>query len=113
MVIESDDLPLHEQLKLLGYIMPFVKAIVFSSNKSYHAVLDLDTDSAEAHDKAKNNIWQMLDQLKFDEANMSYLGKARMPHCEQNGEWQKLIYLNPNPTEKTIFTVLKEGISDE
>ena len=113
MVIESDDLPLHEQLKILGYIMPFVKAIVFSGNKSYHAVLDLDTESAEAHDKARNNIGQMLDQLQFDKASMSYLGKVRMPHCERNGEWQRLIYLNPNPTEKTIFTVLKEGILDE
>jgi hypothetical protein len=73
----------------------------------------LDTESAKAHDKARNEIALMLDQLKFDKASMSYLGKVRMPHCERNGEWQKLIYLNPNPTEKTIFSVLKEGDSDE
>jgi len=113
-LLDGDELPREHQLQILGCLIPCVAAIVDTANRGYHAVVRLDAKDLDEYSRRADKMFTMLSGLKFDPATKHPLTKCRMPYVHRKQPdkgvdgWQRLIYLNPNPTEKCIFSNREE-----
>ena len=103
LLVESDSLSPEEQLNIIGYRIPFVKAVINTANRGYHALVEINATSEKSYQEYQDVYTQILDQMGFDVGAMDYDKKARLPMCMRNGKLQKLIYINDKPTEEPIF----------
>lgn len=117
LLIEADDnLSLRDQLQLLGTKIRSVAAITYSGNKSYHALVRIDSSNENDYRSQTKRILTLLKPLGVDPANGNPSRMSRMPNVYRNepekdiAASQKLIYLNPDPKPVFIFNG-KEGQS--
>jgi hypothetical protein len=103
LLVESDTLSPEEQLNIIGYRIPFVKAVINTGNRGYHALVEINATSEKCYQEHQKIYTQILGQMGFDVQAMDYLKKIRLPMCMRNGKLQKLIYINDKPTEEPIF----------
>ena len=98
-VLESDSLPLHQQIPLLRACRLKVCALIYSGGKSLHAwvkapeVRNLD----EWREKVKCKMFDLLGKIGFDPATSNPARLSRLPgiYRPEKGRWQELLYLNP------------------
>ena len=108
-LLDGDELPKDDQLRLLGSIIPSVSAIVDTGNRGYHAWFKLDAKNGEEYKRRAADIFRTLKALKFDPATKLPFYKSRMPNIhrveadKKIDGMQQLIYLNPNPFSDVIF----------
>jgi len=108
-LLDGDFLTKDNQLKLLGSVIPSISAIVDTGNRGYHALVRIDAKDREEYTRRAGEMFSMLKALKFDPATKLPYCKCRMPNIHRVEKdkgvdgWQKLIYLNPNPTSDAIF----------
>ncbi len=108
-VIENDTLPIEQQLAVLAHLPLPIASMVLSGGKSIHAVVRVVAEDLAAYKALSRWLASRLAWLGFDVSttNPSRLtrlpGAARYRPAEQKTTRQKLIYLNPNPTSKSIL----------
>lgn len=114
-LIESDALPLDVQLSLLARLPLPIAAIIASGGRSLHAWLKVDCSDEASYRMAAAGVLGLLAPLGFDQANKNPGRLSRLPGVMRK-QWatdkpeppgrdprQRLIYLNPEPTQKPIF----------
>ena len=102
-VLESDTLPLEQQIPLIrGLGLPVI-SLVFSGSKSIHALLDVTqhagrqiTSKADWDRIIKLELFTQLAPLGFDPANKNPSRLTRLPgvYRPEKDRWQMLLYVN-------------------
>ncbi len=95
-LVESDVLPVDEQIALIRKLELPVAALVYSGGKSVHAVVRVDAGDAEEYRKRVDFLYNYLDShgLKVDMQNRNPGRLSRMPGVTRNGKRQKLLGVN-------------------
>jgi hypothetical protein len=99
-VLESDLAPAADWIAFLVQLPAKIAAIYTSGGRSIHALLRIDAESKADWDSQIQPLKRPLKRLGADPACLSAVRLTRLPGChrpEKEG-FQKLIFLNPNPT---------------
>jgi hypothetical protein len=107
-LLESDDLPFYLQLSLWARLPLPIAAIIDSGGRSAHAWVLLDCSTAEEYQAKVNRIFALLARFHICHSNKNPSRLSRLPGAQRNighrGDGvQRLLYLNPEPTEAPIF----------
>ena len=107
-LLESDDLPLDLQLSLWARLPLPVAAIIGSGGRSAHAWVMLNCSTAKEYQTKVNRIFGLLARFGVCQNNKNPSRLSRLPGAQRqigkHGDGaQRLLYLNPEPTESPIF----------
>lgn len=105
-IVEFDNIPLDQQLKFWAMIPLPVAALIFTGNKSIHALLKLSgINSLEDWQQVvKNELYtKRLAPLGVDTACGNPSRTTRTPSVPRGDNYQRLLYLNPEPNGKAII----------
>ena len=80
-----------------------ISAIYTSGGKSIHALVRLDASTKEDWDVMRDKIKPILVPLGADPAAMTAVRLSRLPQTLRGKSPQRLLYLNPKPTEEPIL----------
>jgi len=107
-LLESDNLPLELQFSFWAKMPLPIAAIIDTGGRSAHAWVAVNLDSAEEYAEKVGCIYTLLARygLCLNNKNPSRLSRLPGAHREigkrEDGA-QRLLYLNPEPTETPIF----------
>ncbi len=107
-VAEFDNIPREEQLAFWSAIPLPIAALIDSGGKSIHAWIKLSEVYTPEHWQqiVKDTLYaQMLIPMGCDPACSNPARLSRLPghYREEKGRWQRLLYINQNPSPKGIF----------
>jgi hypothetical protein len=107
LLIESDALPIADQTAFFGRLPLPIAAIISSGGKSLHAWVKVDAPDLAKFRTIAVRIYNALSPYGIDPANKNSSRLSRLPGVprEEGGvgdKRQKLLYLNPHPTERRI-----------
>ena len=107
-LLESDDLPFGFQLSLWAKLPLPVAAIIDSGGRSAHAWVMLNCSKAEEFRAKVSRIFELLARFGLCQNNKNPSRLSRLPGAQRQigkrGDGaQRLLYLNPEPTESPIF----------
>lgn len=114
-LVESDNLSLEEQQKLLINLKLPITALVESGGKSVHALVKVDAaDEAEYSQRAKF-LFDHLYKHQFivDNANKNPARLSRLPGAMRNGKQQKLLATNIGCSSWLDWIDYIEGVDDD
>lgn len=106
-VLESDELPPEEWLRVVANLPLPIAAIYTSGGRSVHALMMHEVSSKAEWDQLRNMVRQIACPLGADPAALSAVRLSRLPGCKRGDRLQELIYLNPEP-EHTAIRLLPE-----
>ncbi len=95
-LVESDELPVEEQLRIIRSANLPVAALVSSAGKSIHAVVRVNAPDRKEYARRVDTIFNRLDAmgLKVDKANSNPGRLSRLPGADRNGRVQELLGTN-------------------
>lgn len=114
-LVESDDLPIEDQKKLMISLKLPIAAMIESGGKSVHAIVKIQAkDKAEFRQRVEF-LFDYLTKHKFivDEANKNPARLSRLPGAERNGKIQRLIATNIGCESWADWKDYIEGIDDD
>lgn len=105
MLLESDSLSPVDALRLLAVLPMRVVAIYTSGGRSIHSLVRVDADSKAHWDAEVVPLKRPLTKLGIDPGALTAVRNSRLPGCwrEEKAQPQKLLFLNPNPTEGRLI----------
>ncbi len=103
-VLESDELPMAEWLKVAANMRMPIAAIYTSGKRSVHVLLKVEHSGKAQWDATRNVIRQLVCPLGADPAALSAVRLSRLPGCLRGDKMQKLLYLDPEPNYAPIWT---------
>lgn len=108
LLVESDCIPLADQLAMLSKLRLPIAAIISSGGASYHAWIDIKAEDHPAFSLAAERLFGILSKFGIDRANKNPSRLARLPGAARiiggsSGGQQRLVYLNPNAESKAIL----------
>jgi hypothetical protein len=98
-VIESDVLPLDLQLSVIATLPLPIAAVIYSGNRSFHALIQIAAPNAEAYRSQVHRVLVALRQLGFDQSTGNPSRMSRLPGATRGSQQQKLVYLAPDATQ--------------
>ena len=113
-LVESDNMTLSEQERIIHSIRLPVAALVDSGNKSIHAIVRVDASDKNEYRKRVEYIYKQCQNagLIVDIANKNPARLSRMPGVMRNGKMQKLLATNIGCKDFTEFEEYTESIND-
>jgi len=107
-LLEFDSIPLDLQLCLFGRIPLPISCIMTSGGKSLHAWVRADSADATCYKDDAAMLLKMLSRFGLDAKNKNPSRLSRLPGVMRKlgagGDGrQRLLYLNPNPTQSRIL----------
>jgi hypothetical protein len=107
-LLESDELPFNLQLSLWARLPLPIAAIIDSGGRSAHAWVLLDCSTAEEYRPKVNRVFTLLARFSICQSNKNPSRLSRVPGSRRTigkraDGAQRLLYLNPEPTESPIF----------
>lgn len=96
-LIESDSIPVNQQLEIIEKLNLPVAALVSSGNKSLHAIVHIDAGSDDKEYKKRvNGLYDICEKngLKLDKQNRNASRLSRMPGLWRKGKKQFLLGVN-------------------
>ena len=104
LVLESDNTSPEQWVKVLAQIPLPISSIVTSGGRSIHALIRVDASSAKEWRTIKTRIAPMLVTLGADLGAMTPVRLTRLPFCyrREKRQWQRLLFLNPEPASLPI-----------
>jgi hypothetical protein len=105
LLIESDKVPETLWLRMLVQAPLAISAIYTSGSRSIHALVRVDKPAKEAWDQFRDSLKRDLITLGACPGSLSGVRLTRLPGCirGETGQLQRLLYLNPQPTNTPIF----------
>ncbi len=105
--VEFDNLPREEQLAFFAGVKMPIAALIDSGGKSIHALVKVEAPNRETwtQEIEQRLFADMLMPLGCDRTCRNESRLSRLPgHFRtEKGRWQRLLYLNPNPTGRGIL----------
>lgn len=114
-LVESDDLPIEQQKKLLiSHKLP-IAALVESGGKSVHAIVKVDAEDRAEFQQRVEFLFDFMSRHGFtiDTANKNPARLSRLPGAMRNGHIQRLIATNIGCTSWKDWKDYIEGIDDD
>jgi hypothetical protein len=107
-LLESDKLPLELQLSLFAKLPVPVAAILGSGGRSVHAWVKVEAANIEDYRSTVARLLELLARFGVDGKNKNPSRLSRLPGARReigaaDDGFQRLIYLNPEPAERSIF----------
>ncbi len=114
-LVESDDMPIHEQDALYRKLELPIATLTHSGGKSLHAIVRVDAENYEEYRKRVDFLYDYLDKngLKVDKQNRNPSRLSRMPGVTRNGQMQTLIATNIGRRSWVDWLDYVEGADDE
>lgn len=114
-LVESDAMPIDEQISMYRKLELPIAALVHSGHKSVHAIVRVD---AANHDEYRKRVTFLYDFLasrgvKVDTQNRNPSRLSRMPGVTRNGQVQKLLGVNIGRTSWLDWMDYVDGETDE
>lgn len=102
-VLESDEAPAAEWLKLLVQLPLPIESICESGGRSVHALLRVDAQSKQEWDAIIKPAKPLLTRLGADPGALSAVRLSRLPQAFRGEREQRLLYVNPGATSTPIM----------
>lgn len=114
-LVESDSMPVDEQIAMYRKQELPIAALVSSAGKSVHAIVRVDAGDAQEYRKRVTFLYDFLAArgLKVDTQNRNPSRLSRMPGVTRNGELQKLLGVNIGRKSWVDWLDFVEGATDE
>lgn len=95
-LVESDVLPIQDQLAAYRRLELPIACLVYSGGKSVHAIVHIDAQDETQYRERVRFLYEYLDKhgLKVDPANKNPSRLSRMPGVDRNGKMQTLLAVN-------------------
>jgi hypothetical protein len=106
-VLESDCQSVEQWLRILVQLPLPIVSITSSGGKSLHALVRVDANSKTNWDETIRAIKPKLICLGADPNALTAVRLTRLPNCYRGDRLQELIYLNPSPSGKPIFSLCR------
>lgn len=113
-LVESDDMPINEQIAKYEQLQLPIAAMVFSGKKSVHAIVRIDARDAKEYADRVAYLYSYLEKngVKVDRNNRNASRLSRMPGVTRGGVVQKLRGVNIGKISWTEWMDYVEGIDD-
>lgn len=104
-VLESDKAPADQWLAMLVQEPLAIVALYTSGNRSVHALVRIPANKKEQFNRNQSDFKRKYVPLGADKSAMSAVRLTRLPGVvrRDNGNGQRLLYLNPRPSVKPIW----------
>ena len=114
-LVESDNMPVDEQLKMYRKMELPIAALVSSAHKSVHAIVRVDAEDLAEYRKRVTFLYDFLSThgIKVDTQNRNPSRLSRMPGVTRNGIPQKLLGVNVGRRSWVDWLDFVEGVTDE
>lgn len=114
-LVESDAMPIDEQIAMYRKLELPIAALVHSGHKSVHAIVRVDADSFDEYRKRVTFLYDFLASrgVKVDTQNRNPSRLSRMPGVTRNGQIQKLLGVNIGRKSWVDWLDYVEGVTDE
>ena len=114
-LVESDAMPIDEQISMYRKLELPIAALVHSGHKSVHAIVRVDADSFDEYRKRVTFLYDFLAArgVKVDTQNRNPSRLSRMPGVTRNGQMQKLLGVNIGRKSWVDWMDYVEGVTDE
>ena len=114
-LVESDAMPVDEQIAVYRKQELPIAALVSSAGKSVHAIVRVDAQDAQEYRKRVDFLYDFLAArgLKVDTQNRNPSRLSRMPGVTRNGQMQKLLGVNIGRKSWVDWMDFVEGVTDE
>ncbi len=114
-LVESDSMPVDEQIAIYRKQELPIAALVSSAGKSVHAIVRVDAGDAQEYRKRVTFLYDFLAArgLKVDTQNRNPSRLSRMPGVIRNGQMQKLLGVNIGRKSWVDWLDFVEGATDE
>lgn len=114
-LVESDSMPIEEQIAMYRKLELPIAALVHSGHKSVHAIVRVDADSFDEYRKRVTFLYDFLASrgMKVDTQNRNPSRLSRMPGVTRNGQIQKLLGVNIGRKSWVDWLDYVEGVTDE
>ncbi len=114
-LVESDSMPVDEQIAIYRKQELPIAALVSSAGKSVHAIVRVDAGDAQEYRKRVTFLYDFLAArgLKVDTQNRNPSRLSRMPGVTRNGQMQKLLGVNIGRKSWVDWLDFVEGATDE
>lgn len=111
LVLESDEAPAEQWLRLLACCGLPIVAIYSSGGRSWHALVKEDhgEDAAGFKEKLKE-YKRRLPLVGADPGAMTPVRLTRAPGCTRGGKLQRLIWCNPGANSTKVERILEMGV---
>jgi hypothetical protein len=104
LVLENDEANSGEWMACLVQLPLKIAAIYTSGGKSIHALVRLDAESKKDWDAQRDEMKPVLVTLGADPLALTAVRLTRLPGTMRGDKPQELLFLNPDPDGKPIFT---------
>ena len=114
-LVESDAMPVDEQIAMYRRLELPIAALVSSAHKSVHAIVRVDADDQQEYRKRVTFLYDFLAShgMKVDTQNRNPSRLSRMPGVTRNGQVQKLLGVNIGRRSWVDWMDFVEGATDE
>ena len=114
-LVESDAMPIDEQIAMYRKLELPIAALVHSGHKSVHAIVRVDADSFDEYRKRVTFLYDFLSSrgVKVDTQNRNPSRLSRMPGVTRNGQVQKLLGVNIGRKNWVDWMDFVDGATDE
>jgi len=102
LLIESDEVPAEEWLKILVQLPVPIAAVYSSGGKSIHSLVRVESESKADFDEGRRRIVGFLQALGVDKNATNAVRLSRLPTAYRGESEQKLLYLKRNPQSEPI-----------
>lgn len=114
-LVESDDLPIEDQKKLMISLKLPIAAMIESGGKSVHAIVKIQAQDKAEYRQRVEFLFDYLSKHKFivDENNKNPARLSRLPGASRNGNIQRLLATNIGCESWADWKDYIEGIDDD
>ena len=114
-LVESDAMPIDEQISMYRMLELPIAALVHSGHKSVHAIVRVDAANFDEYRKRVTFLYDFLASrgVKVDTQNRNPSRLSRMPGVTRNGQVQKLLGVNIGRTSWLDWMDYVDGETDE
>lgn len=114
-LVESDNMDMSEQKRIIEEMKLPVAALIFSGKKSIHAIVHIDAGSREEYRRRVEYLYSACEDagLNVDAANKNPSRLSRMPGVIRNGKRQELLAVNIGCRSFDDWKDHNESVHDE
>ena len=114
-LVESDAMPVADQISMYRRLELPIAALVSSGHKSVHAIVHVDANDMQEYRKRVTYLYDFLAShgVKVDTQNRNPSRLSRMPGVTRNGQVQKLLGVNIGRKSWVDWLDFVEGATDE
>ncbi len=114
-LVESDDLPIEDQKKLMISLKLPIAAMIESGGKSVHAIVKIQAQDKAEYRQRVEFLFDYLSKHQFivDENNKNPARLSRLPGASRNGNVQRLLATNIGCESWADWKDYIEGIDDD